>query len=87
MEDMKAGMRSFRDGNGSDAMKTPDEIGAILHLHEIGWGSRRIADELGISRNTVKKYLEAKGWIAYRGSGRQALLVSSPMLNFRNSPI
>lgn len=75
MEDMKAGMRSFRDGNGSDAMKTPYEVGAILHLHEIGWGSRRIADELGISRNTVKKYLEAKGWIAYRGSGRQALLV------------
>lgn len=39
MEDMKAGMRSCRDGNRSDAMKTPDELGVIIHLHKFLWGS------------------------------------------------
>jgi len=31
-------------------MKTPDDVVAIVRLHELGWGSRRIARELGIAR-------------------------------------
>ena len=35
-------------------MLEPDEVSAILRLNELGWSSKRIARELGISRNTVK---------------------------------
>ena len=74
MEDTIASMTSFRDETGNDVMKTPDEVVAIKRLYELGWGTKRIARELGISKNTVKKYLEGDGWIEYRGVGRPALL-------------
>jgi transposase len=32
-------------------------IQAILHLHSLRWSRRRIADELGIDRDTVRRYL------------------------------
>jgi transposase len=35
-------------------------------LHGLGWGTKRIAGELGCSRNTVKRYLAAGGWVAIR---------------------
>jgi transposase len=41
---------------------TPDEVAAMLQLHALGWGTRRIAAELGCSRNTVKRYVERGGW-------------------------
>lgn len=47
-------------------MRTPDEVAAMLRLRELGWGTKRIAAELGCSRNTVKRYIEAQGWRAYR---------------------
>src|SRR6185437_8213290 len=31
-------------------------IQAILHLHSLRWSRRRIADELGIDRDTVRRY-------------------------------
>ena len=30
----------------------------MLRLKELGWGSKRIARELGVNRRTVKRYLE-----------------------------
>ena len=36
-------------------MLKPDEVEAMLGLHELGWGSRRIAREFGCNRNTVKR--------------------------------
>jgi transposase len=47
-------------------MKTPEEVSAVVRLHERGWGSRRIARELGMSRTTVKRYLAQGGWLSYR---------------------
>ena len=41
----------------------------MLHLHALGWGMRRIAKELGCSRNTVRRYVAADGWMSY---GRRA---------------
>lgn len=55
-------------------MRTPDEIAAMLGLGALGWGTRRIAAELGCSRNTVKRYIEAQGWTAYRRSRRARVL-------------
>ena len=51
-------------------MRAPDEVAAMLRLHALGWGSRRIAKELGCCRDTVKRYLAAGGWRCYRRPGR-----------------
>jgi transposase len=47
-------------------MLEPDELGAMLRLHRLGWGTKRIAAELGCSRTTVKRYVEAGGWVGYQ---------------------
>lgn len=49
-----------------EAMRTPDEVAAMLRFCKLGWGSKRIASALGCSRNTVKRYLESGEWRAYR---------------------
>ena len=38
----------------------------MLRLHALGWGFKRIAREFGCSRNTVRRYVAADGWMAYR---------------------
>jgi hypothetical protein len=32
-----------------DEMRAPDEVAAMLHLKQLGWGIRRIAREFGCS--------------------------------------
>ena len=49
----------------AQTMKKSDEVEAMLHLHALGWGLKRIARELGCSKNTVRRYVEADGWMAY----------------------
>jgi transposase len=46
-------------------MVEPDEVGVMLRLHRLGWGTKRIAATLGCSRGTVKRYVNAGGWTAY----------------------
>ena len=46
-------------------MVKSDEVEAMLHLRALGWGLRRIARELGCSKNTVKRYVAADGWMTY----------------------
>ena len=55
-------------------MLTPDEVSVMVRFHELGFGTKRIAAKLGCSRNTVKRYLEAKGWVAYRKPRRRRQL-------------
>jgi len=43
-------------------MKEPDEVSAMLRLKALGWGSRRIASELGCSRTTVRRWLGPGEW-------------------------
>ncbi len=57
-----------------DEMRTPEEVAAMLRLRSLGWGTKRIAAELGCSRNTVKRYIEAQGWVAYRRPRRDRAL-------------
>lgn len=40
-------------------MQTPEEVLVMRQLLERGWSRRRIAAELGISRNTLDRYLGA----------------------------
>ena len=55
-------------------MREPEEVAAMLALQAKGWGAKRIARELGVSRNTVKRYLAAGGWVAYRSPERASQL-------------
>ena len=57
-----------------DEMRTPDDVAAMLRLWSLGWGAKRIAAELGISRNTVRRYIESGGWAAYRKPRRAKVL-------------
>jgi transposase len=55
-------------------MVEPEAVAALLRLRALGWGSRRIACELGISRGTVKRYVEAGGWQPFKQPARRKLL-------------
>ncbi|MFC0202645.1 IS21 family transposase, partial [Paracoccus rhizosphaerae] len=63
-------MSELREGlsptvvSGRIEMRTPDEVSAMLALKACGWGSKRIAAELGCSRNTAKRWLAEGGWSA-----------------------
>src|SRR5512132_2917615 len=59
---------------GEERMETPEDVAVMLRLTELGWGSKRIAVELGCSRTTVKRYLRQGGWASYRGRGRPSAL-------------
>jgi transposase len=52
-------------GQRGEEMRTPDEVAAMTRLRELGWGTKRIARELGIARNTVRRYLAKGGWSPY----------------------
>jgi transposase len=57
-----------------EKMLAPDEVASMVRLHQLGWGTRRIAEELRCSRNTVKRYLTAGGWAAIRLTRRRRRL-------------
>jgi transposase len=59
---------------GGEAMLTPKQVSAMVQLHELGWGTRRIAAELGCSRTTAKRYIKAGGWVAYGKPRRKCKL-------------
>jgi transposase len=57
------------NASGVSIMQSPEIVDQILILHKQGWGQRRIAKELGIHRQTVKRYIRQKMWIAYKRQG------------------
>src|SRR6516165_2079602 len=67
-------MKEMFEGQGSppdvsmwgENMLAPDEVAAMVRLKSLGWGTRKIAAVLGCSRTTVKRYIEAGGFAAYR---------------------
>ena len=42
-------------------MQEPEPSQQLLLLQTLGWGTKRIAGELKVARNTVKRYLAAGG--------------------------
>jgi hypothetical protein len=55
-------------------MQAPQDVEAMLKLASLGWGTQRIADELGCSRNTVKRYVRQGGWQPYESLVRPGRL-------------
>lgn len=46
-------------------MLQPDEVAAMVRLHELGWGAKRLSKEFGCARNTVRRYLRAGGTVPF----------------------
>ena len=63
-----------------DWMRTPDEAAAMVRLKGLGWGVRRIAAEFGCSRETVRRYVKAGGFVDYPGR-------SAPAFNDRDEDL
>jgi transposase len=55
-------------------MRVPDEVATMVRLRALGWGTRRIAVELGCDRETVQRYVAAGGWAPYRTPERPGAL-------------
>jgi transposase len=49
-----------------DEMLQAEEVAAMLRLHGLGWGAKRLAKEFGCARNTVRRYLRQGGPVAFR---------------------
>ncbi|SDH00318.1 Helix-turn-helix domain of resolvase, partial [Pelagibacterium luteolum] len=49
-----------------EEMRSGEEVSAMVRLHELGWGAKRIAQEFGCARNTVRRYLREGGVVPYR---------------------
>ena len=60
--------------DGRQVMQTPEDVQAMLKLASLGWGAKRIAVELGCSRNTVRRYLRQGGWQPYQQPTRRRRL-------------
>ena len=65
--------RALCAGKG-ERMLEPEAIHQMLALHQLGWGSKRIAQELGVARNTVKRHLAAGAYVPYRAPHRPGKL-------------
>ncbi len=57
-----------------EEMLQPDEVAAMMRLHGLGWGAKRLAREFGCARNTVRRYLRQGGPMPYRQPGRRSAL-------------
>ena len=55
-------------------MVMPAEVESILALHAAGWPLKAIVRELGYSRNTVRRYIAAGGFVEYRNPVRPGVL-------------
>ena len=51
-------------------MLEPDEVAAMMRLHRLGWGTRRLGQQFGCSRTTVRRYVAAGGWQPFAGARR-----------------
>jgi transposase len=59
---------------GGAEMRAPDEVETMFRLKALSWGAKRIAAELGCSRNTVKRYLRQGRWVGYQAPNRRGAL-------------
>jgi transposase len=54
-----------------EEMLEAEEVAAMLRLHGLGWGARRLAQEFGCARNTVRRYLREGGTVPFRRPERR----------------
>jgi hypothetical protein len=54
-----------------EEMLEAEEVAAMVRLHELGWGAKRLSKEFGCARNTVRRYLRAGGSAPFRRPERK----------------
>jgi transposase len=59
---------------GRQVMETPEDVAQMLRLKAAGLPIKHIAGRMGCSRNTVRRYLRADGWVAYQRPVRKSVL-------------
>ena len=52
-----------------EEMLEADEVAAMVRLHGLGWGAKRLSKEFGCARNTVRRYLRAGGAVPLSRAG------------------
>ena len=62
------------DTTGRQLMETPEDVAQMLRLKAAGLSIKHIARKMGCSRNTVRRYLRADGWVAYKRPVRESVL-------------
>ena len=55
-------------------MLESETVGQLFALRRLGWGTKQIAREMGIARNTVKAWLQKGEGRKYEGPGRERTL-------------
>src|SRR3954471_17903236 len=60
-----------RTMQGGDMLQA-DEVVAMLRLHELGWGAKRLSKEFGCARNTVRRYLREGGVAPFKKPVRRS---------------
>lgn len=63
--------REFSRGR---AMVEPETVQDMFRLKGLGYGTRRIAGEVGHSRGTVQRYIQAGGWMPFAAGERDRML-------------
>jgi transposase len=66
---------SLEKALGSERMLAPEAVTTMLRLRELGWGIKRIAREVGCAKATVRRWVNAGGFVAYRRAQRPGVLV------------
>ena len=61
------------DTTGGQVMQTPEDVAQMLRLKAAGLGIKQIAHKMDCSRNTVRRYLRAGGWVAYQRAERKSV--------------
>src|SRR4029453_19671456 len=56
-----------------EEMLQPEEVAAMMRLHVLGWGAKRLAKEFGCARNTVRRYLRAGGAVPFSKPVRRSV--------------
>src|SRR5579864_2587764 len=59
---------------GRQLMQTPDDVAQMLRLRATGLGIKSIAHKMGCSKSTVRRYLRAGGYVAYKPPEREGAL-------------
>ena len=54
-----------------EEMLQAEEVTTMLRLHELGWGSKRLATEFGCARNSVRRSMRQGGAVAFRKPARK----------------
>ena len=54
-----------------EEMIQAEEVAAMLRLHELGWGAKRLSKEFGCARNTVRRYMREGGAAPFRKPARK----------------